>query len=131
MDSSFTLSAEDVLTTVTQVFVNDSILDPSIFTTYDGCTFTTGIPSMVRHAPSKPRVRPNPNTGRFTVEFQDPLMAESYYSVYDAMGKLLYQRPLPSGKETEEIDLSRFGKGTYVIKFTHPEGTSFERVVVE
>ncbi len=85
---------------------------------------------MVR-SQSKPSVRPNPNTGRFTVVFQDPLMAESYYSVYDAMGRLLYQRPLATGKTTEEVDLSRFGTGTYVIKFTDPQGTCYERVVVE
>ncbi len=44
-------------------------------------------------------VRPNPNTGHFTLSFADPLMAESYYSVYDTMGKLLFQRPLPQGKD--------------------------------
>ena len=77
------------------------------------------------------QVRPNPNTGQFTVEFPDPLRAESYYSVYDSMGRLLYQRPLPAGKGTEEVDLSRFGKGTYVIKCTDKEGVYHERVVVE
>jgi hypothetical protein len=47
------------------------------------------------------------------------------------MGKLLFQRPLPVGKETEEVDLSRFGPGTYVIRFTDREGSCNERVVVE
>jgi len=47
------------------------------------------------------------------------------------MGKLLFQRPLQPGKETEEIDLSRYGKGTYVIKCTDPEGVYHEQVVVE
>ena len=131
VDSSFTLTAVNVPTTVTPIFVNDSILDPNIFTTYDGCTFTTGLPTVERRTPSKPRIRPNPNTGRFTVEFADPLMAESYYSVYDAMGKLLYQRPSPTGSTLQEIDLSRYGAGTYVIKFTNREGTCYERVVVE
>lgn len=30
-----------------------------------------------------------------------------------------------------DAGLSRFGTGTYVIRFTSPEGTCFERVVVE
>lgn len=127
VDSSFTLISVDGAER-RPAFVTDTIYEPIVV--YDGCTFTTGYNTSVRKGQSM-RVRPNPNTGRFTVEFQDPLMAESYYGVYDAMGKLLYQRPLPSGKETEEIDLSRYGKGTYVIKFTDPKGTSFERVVVE
>jgi hypothetical protein len=76
-------------------------------------------------------IRPNPNTGHFTLSFADPLMAESYYSVYDTMGKLLFQRPLPQGKATEEVDLSRFGAGTYVVRVTSKEGSCYERVVVE
>ncbi len=63
--------------------------------------------------------------------FRDPLATDSYYSVYDSMGKLLFQRPLRPGKETEEIDLSRYGTGTYVIKCTDPEGVYHEQVVVE
>jgi len=130
VDSSFTLNAVDVPTTVAPVFVTDSIYDSSIFTTYDGCTFTTGLNPAVRKGQSM-RVRPNPNAGRFTVEFQDPLMADSYYSVFDAMGKLLLQRAAAHGKKTEELDLSRYGAGTYVIKFTDPDGVCYERVVVE
>jgi hypothetical protein len=65
------------------------------------------------------------------MEFRDPLMAQSYYSVYDATGRLLYQRPLPAGTTLEEVDLSRFGKGTYAIKLTDPDGVRYERVVLE
>jgi hypothetical protein len=99
-------------------------------TTLDGCTITS-TPNPVLSNLDKPRIRPNPTTGRITVQFTDPLTAESYYSVYDTMGRLLYQRPLPQGQQTEEVDLSRFGQGTYVLKFTSPEGVCFERVVLE
>ena len=129
VDSSFTFVAEDVSVVSTPVLVMDSVLDSTPYTIYDGCTFTTGAPNY--HRPIKPRIRPNPTTGRFTVEFQDPLLAESYYSVYDAVGRLLYQRPLRTGATVEEVDLARFGPGTYVITFTSQEGTCYERVVVE
>ena len=99
------------------------------FATYDACT-VLAVSAAVEYAP-KQRIRPNPNTGRFTVQFQDPLLAESYYSVYDTMGKLLVQRRLPAGATLEEVDLSRFGRGTYVLKFTSPDGVCHERVVVE
>ncbi len=109
-------------------YVNDTTFTP--IATYDACTLATDLPPrMERSRPMS--VRPNPNTGRFTVHFDDPLMAESWYSVYDALGKLLYQRPWPSGKQTEEVDLSRFGRGTYVIRFTDAEGGCYQRVVVE
>jgi hypothetical protein len=31
----------------------------------------------------------------------------------------------------EEVDLSRFGRGTYMIRFTSPDGVQHERVVLE
>jgi len=128
VDSAFTLVTEDILTTATPVLVVDTTLQP--FTVYDGCTFTTGIPDQRRSRP-KPAVRPNPTPGRFTVEFQDPLVKDTYYSVYDTMGKLLFQRAAAHGKRTEEVDLTGYSTGTYVIRFTDPEGVCYERVVVE
>ncbi|MBP6573365.1 MAG: T9SS type A sorting domain-containing protein [Flavobacteriales bacterium] len=127
-DSSVTLTSIDGVT-MHDAYVNDTTFAP--LSVYDGCTFTTYLPPDLSHNRARPSIRPNPNTGRFTVVFQDPLMAESYYSVYDTMGRLLYQRPLATGKTTEEVDLVRFGKGTYVIKFTDPQGACYERVVVE
>jgi hypothetical protein len=127
-DSSVTLTPIAGVT-MHEAFANDTTFAP--IATYDGCTFTANLPPDLSRSRARPSIRPNPNTGRFTVVFADPLMAESYYSVYDAMGKLLFQRPLPQGKETEEVDLSRFGRGTYVLRVTNREGSCYERVVVE
>ncbi|MBK6777893.1 MAG: T9SS type A sorting domain-containing protein [Flavobacteriales bacterium] len=124
-DSSFTLTSVDGATAL-PAFIGDTIYDPVV--TLDGCTITSVIDPR---NPRKFKIYPNPNSGRFTVEFEDPLMAESYYSVYDAMGRLLYQRPLPTGATMEQVDLSRYGKGAYVIKLTDREGVRYERVVLE
>ncbi|HRQ86242.1 MAG TPA: hypothetical protein PLV70_14115, partial [Flavobacteriales bacterium] len=87
VDSSFTLTSVDGAT-VHPAFVRDTVFDP--IAVYDGCTFLpTGMPSIARPSRSM-NVRPNPNAGRFTMEFTDPLAADSFYSVYDAMGKLLF-----------------------------------------
>lgn len=123
-DSSFTLNSVDGAER-RSAFVNDAIFGPIV--PYDACDFT-GVPEF---RVNRFQVRPNPNTGRFTLQFESPLAAKNYYSVYDAMGRLLFQRPLPAGREQEEVDLSRFGSGTYVIKFTDPGGVCHERVVVE
>jgi Secretion system C-terminal sorting domain len=123
-DSSFTLSSVDGAVAY-PITVSDVTYDPIMV--LEPCS--TGFTDQLQ--PRKFKVYPNPSTGHFTVAFHDPLMAQSYYSVYDALGKLLYQRPLPPGQQTEEVDLSRFGKGTYVIKFTDKEGVCYERVLVE
>ncbi|MBP6392358.1 MAG: T9SS type A sorting domain-containing protein [Flavobacteriales bacterium] len=127
VDSSFTLVSVDGAAML-PAFANDTVFDP--IAVYDACLITTIVPSVRAHPP-KLSVRPNPTTGFVTMTFADPLAVESYYSVYDAMGRLLYQRPLPTGATAEEIDLSRFGKGTYVIKLTDPDGVCHERVVLE
>ena len=124
-DSSFTLTSVDGAIRY-PITINDTIYPPVIVT--DGCLVTSA-PGLDQIR--KFRIRPNPNTGQFTMEFTDPLLRESYYSVYDPLGKLLFQRPLPVGATLEEVDLSRFGKGTYVIKITDPEGIRHERVVLE
>jgi len=76
-------------------------------------------------------IYPNPSQGQFRIEFAHPMQGGGSYSVYDALGRLLYQRPLPRGATLEEVDLSRFGRGTYVLRVTNPEGVRHERVVVE
>ncbi|MBK7383839.1 MAG: T9SS type A sorting domain-containing protein [Flavobacteriales bacterium] len=127
VDSSFTLTSIDGAE-AHPAYVTSVACDPTSLV--PGCS-TTMVPPVMQRGASTPLIRPNPNTGHFTIAFQDPLMAETYYSVYDALGKLLYQRPLAPGKTTEEVDLSRFGTGTYVIRCTDPGGVSYERVVVE
>jgi hypothetical protein len=126
VDSSFTLSSVDGATAYPAT-VQDTVHDPIVL--YDGCTFTTSFDQDKQAR--RPVIRPNPTTGRFTVEFPDPLQASSYYSVFDSMGRLLYQRPLPTGATLEDVDLSRFGRGTYTIRFTSPDGVQHERVVLE
>jgi len=126
-DSSFVLTSVDGAA-VYPAFVSDTTFAP--INEYDACVIT-GLSWNTRQYPNRPTVRPNPSSGRFTVQFHDPLLAESYYSVFDALGKLLVQRRLPTGATLEEVDLSRFGRGMYVLKFTSPDGVCLERVVVE
>ncbi len=126
-DSSFTLTSVDGATAY-PAYVQDTVYDA--IQVYNACT-TTGVPHLYNQGKGKPRIRPNPSTGHFTVEFTDSLSADSFYSVYDAVGKLLFQRPLATGQESEEIDLSRFGKGTYLVRITSKGGVGNERVVVQ
>jgi hypothetical protein len=79
----------------------------------------------------RPRILPNPTPGRITVDLPTALLPDSFYSVFDATGRLLYERPLPPGTTTTDIDLSRFGTGTYLLRITEPDGQRNERVVVE
>lgn len=126
-DSSFVLSSVDGA----EAFpISNAFTDYGPFTIVDSCPLQVGMPPPTIQS-RKVQVRPNPSAGRFTVHFEDPLSVDSFYSVYDNVGRLLYQRPLAPGKENEEIDLSRFGKGTYLLRLTSREGVCNERVVVQ
>ncbi len=126
VDSTFTLNSTDGATAYSE-FVSDTTYDPVV--TYDGCLLTSVSSPVVRAV--KPRIHPNPSSGHFTVDFPDPLTVDSFYSVYDATGKLLVQRPLTKSMEQVEIELSSYGKGMYLIRFSDRDGVCAERVVVE
>lgn len=128
VDSSFTMAYTEGATAY-PITIQDAVGPP--VPTYDGCSIITEVQSVRPPSFTKPRIRPNPNTGHFTVQFLDPLTADSFYSVYDAVGKLLFQRPLAKGQTSEEIDLSRFGAGTYLVRVTSKDGVCNERVVVQ
>lgn len=49
----------------------------------------------------------------------------------DHNARLLYERLFATTAATVDIDLSRFGKGTYILRITDPQGQRNERVVVE
>lgn len=74
---------------------------------------------------------PNPNNGRFTLLFPAPIASDGFYSLYDTVGKQLFQRPLVTGRMSEEVDLSGYGKGIYVVQVTNSEGVCYERVIVQ
>lgn len=126
-DSAFTLTPASSGATAYPVTFRDTVFDPMV--AHDLCLVTT-VPDPLDVSP-RARIRPNPNTGRFTLDFPDPLTVDSFYSVYDAVGRLLFQRPLAKGQESEEIDLSRFGKGTYVVRVTGRKSVCYEKVMVQ
>ncbi len=126
VDSNITLTAIEGVT-MHDAFVSDTTFAP--IATYDACIVTTNLPPRMERG--RIGVKPNPTPGRITLSFPHPLQRDTYYSVIDATGRLLYQRPLPAGGTEEDIDLSRFGRGTYILRITDPDGQRNERVVVE
>ncbi|MGB3524743.1 MAG: T9SS type A sorting domain-containing protein [Flavobacteriales bacterium] len=127
VDSAFTLTPSASGATAYPVTFRDTIFEP--ITTYDFCDIVTAVPDPMRR--HQVHIHPNPSSGHFTLDFPDPLTVDSFYSVHDATGKLLFQRPLTKSMEKVEIDLSSYGKGMYLIRFSDRDGVCSERVVVQ
>jgi alpha-amylase len=68
---------------------------------------------------------PNPTNGKLTIASNQ----KGQLAVYTLQGKLLLQKNMEN--PTENLDISEFGKGVYLLRFEGKEGRTFSKVVVE
>lgn len=87
VDSTVTLNMISGLATATPISVTDSILGPSLFPTYDGCTFTTGLPPMLSRNRTM-KIYPNPSGGSFTIEHLEETPI-TRVDLFDAQGRVV------------------------------------------
>lgn len=79
------------------------------------------------------KVYPNPNEGVFTVSFDQREKGNVSIEILDLNGKSLYQEELKdfSGSYRKEIDLSKFGAGTYLVNLRKGDQLTSNKIVVE
>ena len=70
-------------------------------------------------------IYPNPTHGQLTIETTQ----KGQVTVYNLQGKMLLQKNLEN--TAENLDLSAYGKGIYMLRFDGKKGRSFRKVVVE
>jgi hypothetical protein len=59
---------------------------------------------------------PNPNDGRFSINFANTLEVENYMvTIVDLIGKTVYQQELSNDETIKQFDLSHLKRGTYVL----------------
>jgi hypothetical protein len=62
---------------------------------------------------------PNPNDGRFSINFTSPLVVENYtVTIVNIIGKTVYRQELSKTEDTTHFDLSHLNPGTYVLMIT-------------
>jgi hypothetical protein len=59
---------------------------------------------------------PNPNTGKFKVNFEKPLTSQGQLSILDLSGKTVYEQTIPSLSTEMNIDFTQWIKGVYVLQ---------------
>ncbi|AMM52339.1 hypothetical protein TH61_15675 [Rufibacter sp. DG15C] len=76
---------------------------------------------------------PNPSSGRFTVSFQIDKKSETKLRVVDSTGRTVLEEDagMQKGMFTRELDLSRFGRGVYILQILSGKNVRSERVVVQ
>ncbi|QHL86527.1 T9SS type A sorting domain-containing protein [Nibribacter ruber] len=79
------------------------------------------------------RLYPNPTSGRFTVSFTIDKKSDTRLRVVDSTGKTVLEENagLQKGTFTRDLDLSRFGKGVYILQILSGKNVRSERIVVQ
>ncbi len=71
---------------------------------------------------------PNPSSGLFTFKAGNPSEGD-FYIITDVLGKTIINQPCTN--QAEQVDLSGFAKGIYIIKLYQKQNTQTGKVVVQ
>lgn len=76
---------------------------------------------------------PNPNTGKFHLQFSSSQQQSIHLSIENMIGQVVYTNELNnfSGNYNQEIDLSDLSKGIYLIWVETPAGKQNRKVIVQ
>ncbi len=76
---------------------------------------------------------PNPNDGKFNLNFHSDQKQNMTIRVYDQQGKEVYSETMKnfSGDYINQLDLRTKGKGNYILKITQGDKTYSEKFVIE
>lgn len=75
-------------------------------------------------------VYPNPSTGIFNVRLEESSATSTMISVFDAAGRLVFEKSASMGQTYETFDLSSYSKGNYVLKIKHGKKAKVEKLVL-
>lgn len=79
------------------------------------------------------KLYPNPNDGKFNLNFNLKNKADAEVTVYDMQGKQVYNEKLPnfSGEYNKPIDISSNAKGIYFVKIQQGKHTQVKKISLD
>ncbi|TVR89130.1 MAG: T9SS C-terminal target domain-containing protein [Saprospirales bacterium] len=81
------------------------------------------LPTSVREITTESdfRLYPNPGTGEFTIELDDPLSTSSNLTVIDMLGREVHREVVSSGMDEIQLSLSGLPSGRYAVVLRNGE----------
>ncbi len=77
-------------------------------------------------------VYPNPNNGIFNIEISNKEITNSSIQICNMQGKIILQKDLSNSVNyTENIDISNFAKGIYLLKVEIKGKSIFKKLIVQ
>jgi len=89
---------------------------------------TTSASSVDNLLEYKVKLYPNPSKGIFKIEFED-INQVSSFKILDEVGKVIYNNAEPS--KINDVDISHFGKGLYIISIKNMNTIYSTKIVLE
>jgi hypothetical protein len=83
---------------------------------------------VIQSPTSKLDIYPNPSNGEFTLEISSDLL-KSQVTLYDVMGRLIYQTALAQTQSA--INIPTLAKGIYYVKLVSPSGQFLQKKIVK
>jgi hypothetical protein len=82
---------------------------------------------------TKVKVYPNPGQGKFSLSFTANTKGNVEISITDVKGTEVYTKKIDdfSGEYSNEVDISKKGKGTYYLKITQGDDSITKKILVE
>ena len=76
---------------------------------------------------------PNPNNGHFNLSFELGENTPAKIAVYSMEGRKVYSKKIkqPEGVFSEDIDISKYGSGTYFLQITQGDKAQTKKVVIQ
>jgi hypothetical protein len=91
----------------------------------------TGIPN-IDPAEIGLKVMPNPNDGKFGLQFKVNTRADLVISMYNAVGQEVFRNTYPgfTGSFTKQMELGRLARGVYTLKVQHDKKNYLHKIIV-
>ncbi len=78
------------------------------------------------------KLYPNPNNGKFNLEFEIPSNGKTHITITDSEGKTIYRKTVKrKGKHTLAVGLSEKSKGVYLLNFLQGERSVNKKIIVD
>ena len=75
---------------------------------------------------------PNPNNGRFTIDFEAEGKQPVIIRINDMNGKEVYREEVkPNGRHSAQVDITSEGKGTYILNLQQGKKSTSKKIVIE
>jgi hypothetical protein len=128
---TFPVSGNDIAYQDADVTSNNAYTYYAVATSKNGTTQKSNVVILNRMGENDVVVYPNPATSTVTVMFSEILAADAYVNVFNAEGKLVNKFTIGAGSKSQQVDISQYASGKYVIQITHNDKVKVVKFIKE